>query len=209
MVGFEDDVLIDFVFTQLEEAGAVSLANWKLRVPVCHFIYMMFQPLPHGFPLLLSPFLVFFPAVLFFQQDLDARKMQINLTGFLNAKNAREFMAKLWKHLVSASNSKLGISDELVKEKAREIQQQEVQCFHPSLRFATTACHCLFAPLTCRGFVLAVASQAERQRVAAGIREADRRSQPVGGVGECVSEGQGRNLWKGREGGGSVSERTT
>ena len=35
-------------------------------------------------------------------KDPDPRKMQINLTGFLNGKNARLFMGELWTHLNSA-----------------------------------------------------------------------------------------------------------
>ena len=35
-------------------------------------------------------------------KDPDPRKMQINLTGFLNGKNARIFMGELWALLNSA-----------------------------------------------------------------------------------------------------------
>ena len=37
-------------------------------------------------------------------KDPDPRKMQINLTGFLNGKNARIFMGELWKLLDLAQN---------------------------------------------------------------------------------------------------------
>ena len=42
-------------------------------------------------------------------KDPDPRKMQINLTGFLNGKNARLFMGELWTHLDSAQSSETGI----------------------------------------------------------------------------------------------------
>jgi serine/arginine repetitive matrix protein 1 len=58
MLGFEDDVLIEFVFNLLE--------NEK-------------QP--------------------------DPKMMQINLTGFLNGRNARVFMQELWDLLLSAQDS--------------------------------------------------------------------------------------------------------
>jgi serine/arginine repetitive matrix protein 1 len=64
MLGFEDDVLIEFVFNLLE--------NEK-------------QP--------------------------DPKMMQINLTGFLNGRNARVFMQELWDLLLSAQDS----TDQLVK----------------------------------------------------------------------------------------------
>lgn len=47
--------------------------------------------------------------------------MQINLTGFLNGKNAREFMGELWSLLYSAQNSPTGMPTELVEAKKDEI----------------------------------------------------------------------------------------
>ena len=47
--------------------------------------------------------------------------MQINLTGFLNGKNAREFMGELWTLLFSAQNSPTGMPQELVEAKKDEI----------------------------------------------------------------------------------------
>ena len=52
-----------------------------------------------------------------FVKEVDPRKMQINLTGFLNGKNARTFMSELWEHLNSAQNSENGIPQELVNIK--------------------------------------------------------------------------------------------
>ena len=41
-------------------------------------------------------------------KDPDPRKMQINLTGFVNGKNARIFMGELWSLLDSAQNTESG-----------------------------------------------------------------------------------------------------
>ena len=53
--------------------------------------------------------------------------MQMNLTGFLNAKNARLFMAELWNLLVSAMESSNGIPLRFIEDKKIEIQQREVR----------------------------------------------------------------------------------
>lgn len=52
--------------------------------------------------------------------------MQINLTGFLNGKKAREFMGELWKLLMSAQSSGDGIPVELVNAKKEEIKKRQV-----------------------------------------------------------------------------------
>ena len=41
-------------------------------------------------------------------KDPDPRKMQINLTGFVNGKNARIFMGELWALLASAQATESG-----------------------------------------------------------------------------------------------------
>ena len=41
-------------------------------------------------------------------KDPDPRKMQINLTGFVNGKNARLFMGELWALLDSAQQTESG-----------------------------------------------------------------------------------------------------
>ncbi|KAF0293057.1 Serine/arginine repetitive matrix protein 1 [Amphibalanus amphitrite] len=76
MLGAEDEVLIEFVFNQLEE------------------------------------------------KNLNPRKMQINLTGFLNGKNARVFMQELWDLLCSASANPNGIPDSFIEEKKEEIKKR-------------------------------------------------------------------------------------
>merc|ERR1712203_793699 len=74
MLKMEDDVVVEFIFNQLEE-----------KMP-------------------------------------DPRKMQINLTGFLNGKYARMFMGELWAMLDSAQNSPNGIPEQLVSMKMDEIK---------------------------------------------------------------------------------------
>lgn len=70
----EDDVLIEYVFTQLEV------------------------------------------------KDLNPKIMQINLTGFLNARQSRIFMGELWAFLVEAQNSPDGIPASLVEKKMKELK---------------------------------------------------------------------------------------
>ena len=61
-----------------------------------------------------------------FVKEVDPRKMQINLTGFLNGKNARTFMSELWEHLNSAQNSENGIPQELVNIKVNFFEYQGI-----------------------------------------------------------------------------------
>merc|ERR1711990_1163488 len=75
ILGFEDDVVIDYAINQLEETN---------------------HP--------------------------DPKAVQINLTGFLNAKNARTFMAELWPMLVSATKNPHGIPDKLIELKRQEME---------------------------------------------------------------------------------------
>ena len=52
--------------------------------------------------------------------------MQINLTGFLNGKNAREFMGELWPLLLSAQENIAGIPSAFLELKKEEIKQRQV-----------------------------------------------------------------------------------
>lgn len=78
MLNIEDDVIVEFVYNQLEEE--------KFPCP---------------------------------------KKMQINLTGFLNGKNARLFMEDLWSLLLSAQDSDTGIPEEFIQAKKEEILKRE------------------------------------------------------------------------------------
>merc|ERR1712223_1368887 len=57
-------------------------------------------------------------------KDPDPRKMQINLIGFLNGKNARIFMGELWKLLDSAQKTSSGIPQELIDKKKEEMKSK-------------------------------------------------------------------------------------
>lgn len=52
--------------------------------------------------------------------------MQINLTGFLNGKNARILMSELWDLLLSAQESSAGIPEVFMAQKKEEIKQRKV-----------------------------------------------------------------------------------
>ena len=49
-------------------------------------------------------------------KDPDPRKMQINLTGFVNGKNARIFMGELWSLLDSAQKTDSGREKQIFKK---------------------------------------------------------------------------------------------
>ena len=75
ILGIEDDVVVEFIFNQLED-----------------------------------------------DKEPDPKKIQINLTGFLNGKNARVFMGELWGMLDSAQNNESGIPQALLEQKKEEIR---------------------------------------------------------------------------------------
>lgn len=60
-------------------------------------------------------------------QSPDPRKMQINLTGFLNGKNARVFMTDLWELLISAQESPSGIPPKFIEQKKEELKKKMVK----------------------------------------------------------------------------------
>ena len=53
--------------------------------------------------------------------------MQINLTGFLNARSARQFVSELWDLLLSAQENPSGIPAKFVDEKKEEILKRQVR----------------------------------------------------------------------------------
>lgn len=61
--------------------------------------------------------------------------MQINLTGFLQSKNAMEFMAELWDLLISAQDSTTGIPEHLMDLKREELAKKKVKHEPPLLFF--------------------------------------------------------------------------
>jgi serine/arginine repetitive matrix protein 1 len=56
--------------------------------------------------------------------------MQINITGFLQAKNSRIFMGELWELLVSAQENIGGIPSQFLEKKKEEIKQRKVKYFN-------------------------------------------------------------------------------
>lgn len=52
--------------------------------------------------------------------------MQINLTGFLNGRNARSFTGELWDLLVSAQESVTGIPEAFLQQKKDQIKKRLV-----------------------------------------------------------------------------------
>ncbi|KAK9761828.1 hypothetical protein K7432_012983 [Basidiobolus ranarum] len=78
ILGMEDEVVIDFVFSLLE------------------------------------------------QENLDPKNMQINLTGFLEAKT-QTFVLELWKLLLSAQDSIGGIPGEFLEQKKEELRRKKVE----------------------------------------------------------------------------------
>jgi serine/arginine repetitive matrix protein 1 len=56
--------------------------------------------------------------------------MQINITGFLNGKNARVFMKELWELLLSAQTNIGGIPTAFLEKKKEEIRQRKVMVYH-------------------------------------------------------------------------------
>lgn len=59
-------------------------------------------------------------------QSPDGRSMQMNLTGFLNAKNARTFAQELWELLLSAQENIGGIPAIFLEQKKEEIKLRQV-----------------------------------------------------------------------------------
>lgn len=53
------------------------------------------------------------------------KKMQINMTAFLNGKNARQFMDELWALLISAQESESGIPELFIQQKKEEILKRD------------------------------------------------------------------------------------
>lgn len=49
--------------------------------------------------------------------------MQINLTGFLNAKRAREFLGELWQLMIDAQNTDDGIPPSLIALKMQQLKK--------------------------------------------------------------------------------------
>mmetsp|Transcript_77851 Transcript_77851/g.241287 ORF Transcript_77851/g.241287 Transcript_77851/m.241287 type:complete len:197 (-) Transcript_77851:52-642(-) len=78
LMGFEDDIVVDYCTTQLSE------------VP---------------------------------EKGLDPKMLQVNMTGFMERK-AAPFCSELWKHLLSAQESPVGVPREFIDKKKEDLQQK-------------------------------------------------------------------------------------
>ncbi|KJH46157.1 PWI domain protein [Dictyocaulus viviparus] len=58
------------------------------------------------------------------EKTINPKIMQINITGFLNARRAREFMGELWMLLVEADESEDGIPQSLIEKKINEMRKE-------------------------------------------------------------------------------------
>jgi len=58
------------------------------------------------------------------KQYPDPKEVQINITGFINGKNAKEFVGELWPMLISATTNGTGIPQSILDAKKREIQSR-------------------------------------------------------------------------------------
>lgn len=90
LIGFEDEVVINFVYGMLEEAVEASKTSDSQN-----------------------------------ESTLDPRKVQLNLTGFLES-NATAFTEELWSLIISASQNQYGIPEKFILEKKEEISKLKV-----------------------------------------------------------------------------------
>lgn len=100
----EDDVVVEFVYNQLEEKNVSIYTTFAQSYRSPNRTNLFVSPRPQ------------FPC---------PKKMQINLTGFLNGRNARQFMEELWALLLSAQESETGIPEEFIQQKKEEILKRE------------------------------------------------------------------------------------
>ncbi|EPX70910.1 splicing coactivator SRRM1 [Schizosaccharomyces octosporus yFS286] len=91
LIGFEDEVVIDFVYSMLEEAVEASKNTDS-----------------HN------------------ESTLDPKKVQLNLTGFLESK-APEFAEELWLLILSASQNPYGIPEKFIQQKKEELSKLRSQ----------------------------------------------------------------------------------
>ena len=85
-------------------------------------------------------------------QNPDGRQMQMNLTGFLNAKNARTFIQDLWELLLSAQENIGGIPAVFLEQKKEEIKMRQVRMMYFLCKYHTNVCLCLCMDL-CLGHI--------------------------------------------------------
>merc|ERR1712166_1091873 len=79
LLGFEDDIVIDYCISNLTEPS---------------------------------------------EKGLDPRLLQVNMTGFMERK-AAPFCSELWKNLISANASPVGVPQEFIDEKKNELKKKK------------------------------------------------------------------------------------
>lgn len=143
-----------------------------------------------------------------FQGKLDPKKLQLQLTGFLE-KSTGMFMEELWGLLVDAQSSLGGIPSAFLQDKKQEMLQAKV--FGLELKAAKCFVHRVASCLACvpagfpvhHGSVVLVILHACRTRLATfclsstgagaqarrGIAQEDGRTPAGDGKGRCVSTG--------------------
>jgi serine/arginine repetitive matrix protein 1 len=113
LLGFEDEVLINFIFGLLDA-----------KVSFSFLFYSAFSDSPSVllFFSLTANTLVVPQLVL---QEVDGKQIQIQLTGFME-KNTAKFMRELWGLLLSAQQNASGVPQQFLDAKAEEIIKKKV-----------------------------------------------------------------------------------
>ncbi|VDL75702.1 unnamed protein product [Nippostrongylus brasiliensis] len=79
------------------------------------------------------------------EKTINPKIMQINITGFLNARRAREFMGELWLLLVEADESEDGIPRSLLEKKINEMRKEPRTTGNGEAKIEPTPQHCDWA----------------------------------------------------------------
>ncbi|KAG5321744.1 SRRM1 protein, partial [Acromyrmex heyeri] len=129
ILGMEDDVVVEFVYNQLEEKRPLVGPNPFVQMAFgCAPLYIRLAAFLSAVNPSVSCGSWYLNVTLELPTNLfpDPRKMQINLTGFLNGRNARSFMGELWDLLVSAQESVTGIPEAFLQQKKDQIKKRLV-----------------------------------------------------------------------------------
>lgn len=96
------------------------------------------------FPHFISAFICLKHTFVLEFQYPDPKEIQINITGFLNSKNARIFLSELWDLLLSAMQDPEGVPAALIEAKKMEIASRQVR-----LTFDLDLFICAFVNFSC------------------------------------------------------------
>jgi len=138
LLGFEDDIVVDFCVAQLTEPD---------------------------------------------EKGLDPKLLQVNMTGFMERK-AAPFCSELWKHLLSAQDSPVGVPREFIEEKKEELRKKKEEAERVQ------------EELKRRKQDLEDAAKADRE---ADKEKSDRRRDDDRGRGRDDDRGRGRDDDRGRD----------